>query len=288
MSNVFSRFQARNKRNIVNNRTVNTSFITSGENSTVLVNKENNSINAAVVNKQEQEVAYVYTELKDKLTIGSVWSTNKNAVEDKLQLGDSANSYSNDIHLLITQELTVIKNTGWNKYVAFPCNLEINGLWGYFIGPEKKHIAVELNKEVVLQSKQYPVLIMPEGSLKYGDKIMIKNRAWLIQESDEISSPGIGYYSLRPTTMNKDIIKSNEDKEIFIEEVTETIVPVVESRTFTVKTVNGYFKTDKEVKVIKHIDSEVIFELPFGINRVKVTTLSGNNQQKIEKEYEVE
>ena len=71
MSNVFSRFQARNKRNIVNNRTVNTSFITSGENSTVLVNKENNSINAAVVNKQEQEVAYVYTELKDKLTDAS-------------------------------------------------------------------------------------------------------------------------------------------------------------------------------------------------------------------------
>ena len=97
MSNVFSRFQARNKRNIVNNRTVNTSFITSGENSTVLVNKENNSINAAVVNKKEQEVAYVYTELKDKLIIGSIWSTNKNAVEDKLQLGDSANSYSNDI-----------------------------------------------------------------------------------------------------------------------------------------------------------------------------------------------
>jgi hypothetical protein len=87
--------------------------------------------------------------------------------------------------------------------------------------------------------------------------------------------------------MNKDTIKHNEDKEIFIEEATETIVPVVESRTFTVKTVNGYFKTDKEVKVIKHIDSEVIFELPFGVNRVKVTTLSGNNQQKIEKEYEV-
>ena len=86
----------------------------------------------------------------------------------------------------------------------------------------------------------------------------------------------------------ENVIKNNEDKEIFIEEATETIVPVVESRTFTVKTVNGYFKTDKEVKVIKHIDSEVIFELPFGINRVKVTTLSGNNQQKIEKEYEVE
>ena len=33
--------------------------------------------------------------------------------------------------------------------MAFPCNLEIDGLWGYFIGPEKKHIAVELNKEVL-------------------------------------------------------------------------------------------------------------------------------------------
>ena len=126
MSNIFSRFQARNKKNVVNNRTVNTSFITNGENSTVLVDKNKNSINAAVVNKQEQEVAYIYTELKDKLTIGSIWTTNKNAMEEKLN--EYANNYSNDIHLLVTQEITVIKNTGWNKYVAFPCNLEINGL----------------------------------------------------------------------------------------------------------------------------------------------------------------
>lgn len=286
MSNVFSRFQARNKKNVVSNRTVNTSFIINGENSTVLVDKENNSINAAIVNKQEQEVAYIYTELKDKLAIGSIWTTNKNTMEEKFQLNEYANNYSNDIHLLVTQEITVIKNTGWNKYVAFPCNLEIDGLWGYFIGPEKKHIAVELNKEVLLQSRQYPVLIMPEGSLQYGDKIMIKNRAWLVQESDEISSPGIGYYSLRSTTMSKDVIKNNEGKVIFVEKATEVIVPEKENRIFTVKTTNGYFKTNKEVKIIKHIDNEVIFELPFGLNKVQVTTMLNN--EKIEKEYEVE
>ena len=286
MSNVFSRFQARNKKNVVSNRTVNTSFITNGENSTVLVDKENNSINAAVVNKQEQEVAYIYTELKDKLAIGSIWTTNKNAMEEKFQLNEYANNYSNDIHLLVTQEITVIKNTGWNKYVAFPCNLEIDGLWGYFIGPEKKHIAVELNKEVLLQSRQYPVLIMPEGSLQHGDKIMIKNRAWLVQESDEISSPGIGYYSLRSTTMSKDVIKNNEGKMIFVEKATEAIIPEKENRIFTVRTTNGYFKTNKEVKIIKHINNEVIFELPFGLNKVQVTTMLNN--EKIEKEYEVE
>jgi hypothetical protein len=26
--------------------------------------------------------------------------------------------------MIVVQEITTIKNTGWNKYVAFPCNFE--------------------------------------------------------------------------------------------------------------------------------------------------------------------
>ena len=107
-----------------------------------------------------------------------------------------------------------------------------------------------------------------------------------MQESDEISSPGIGYYSLRSTTMSKDIINNNEGKVIFVEKAIETIVPEKENRTFTIQTTNGYFKTNKEIKIIKHMDNEVTFELPFGVNNVQVTTMLNN--EKIETEYEVE
>lgn len=297
MSNFFDRFQARNKKNIVNNRTVNTSFITDGENSTVLVDSNNNTIRAAVVNKQEQDIAYIYTELHNKLSVGSTWTTNKNAMEQNL--GVHGNNYSNDITLIIAQEMTIIKNTGWNKYVAFPCNIEVNGIWGYFIGPEKKNISVELNKDVLIQSKQNPVLIMPEGSLSYGDKIMIKKRAWMVHESDEISTPGIGYYSLTATTMNKAVIEENQDKGIFIEKAVEFSYPsditspsdnnsgkVNANKEITVATSNGYFKTDKKVNIVKHTATEVIFKIPFGVSTLEVQVKNNGTINVIN--YEVE
>ena len=297
MSNFFDRFQARNKKNVISNRTVNTSFITNGENSTVLVDKDDNQLRAAVVNKQEQDVAYIYTELRDKLDIGSIWRTNKNAMEESL--GTLGNTYTNDLTFIISQEITLIKNTGWNKYVAFPCNIAVDGLWGYFIGPEKKNISVELNKDVLLQSKQSPVLIMPEGSLNYGDKIMIKKRAWLVHESDEISTPGIGYYSLTATTISKNIIEENQNKDIFIERAVEFSYPseidsplennsgkVNANKEIIVATSGGYFKTNRKVDIVKHTATEVVFKIPFGISNLEVEVRQGGSITKIN--YEVE
>ena len=44
------------------------------------------------------------------------------------------------------------------------------------------------------------------------DKIMIKNRAWQIQEEDNLSTPGISYFSLIGTTMSKEIINAENIK----------------------------------------------------------------------------
>jgi len=65
----------------------------------------------------------------------------------------------------------------WHKYHCFLCNLEVDGLWGYFIGPEKKHIDLQLHKQVVLTSTQKPLLILAGMPLKFQDKIMIHGRA---------------------------------------------------------------------------------------------------------------
>ena len=124
---------------------------------------------------------------------------------------------------------------------------------------------------------------MPEGSLNYGDKIMIKKRAWLVHESDEISTSGIGYYSLRPTTMSKEVIDANKDKDIFIERATDFSHPtetesplnnnsgyVSANKEITVKTENGFFKTNKTVNIVRHTTSEVVFKIPYGTNSLEV------------------
>jgi hypothetical protein len=128
--------------------------------------------------------------------------------------------------------------------------------------------------------------------LAFGDKIVIKGRPWLVQEYDAISSPGIVYYSLRATTVSKEIIDEHAGEDVFIEynEDKTTSIPIEpEQETgtpelkyrvsnnidITVVTEQGYFKANKKVNIKKHTADEVIFSIPFGINEVSIQTKEG-------------
>ena len=196
----FSRFQERNKKRTVAQNKLNTSFIFKGYPSIEIQGSADQKIQASVVNKQEKDYAYVFTQTQDELEIGSVWA-------------------AKNLHLLITEEITIIKDVDWHKYHALLCNVQIDNHWGYFKGPEKSFLDVVLEKEVVWESPQKPVLVLPENVLNFRDKIVIKGRAWLIQEYDGISTPGLVYYSLKPTTISKEVAAENTDKEISGEDI---------------------------------------------------------------------
>ena len=264
----FSRFQERNKKRTVAQNKLNTSFIFKGYPSIEIQGSADQKIQASVVNKQEKDYAYVFTQIQDELEIGSVWA-------------------AKNLHLLITEEITIIKDVDWHKYHALLCNVQIDNHWGYFKGPEKSFLDVVLEKEVVWESPQKPVLVLPENVLNFRDKIVIKGRAWLIQEYDAISTPGLVYYSLKPTTISKEVAAENTDKEIYVEKHEEPIVNVVENPisllsedsvfnispnvSITLSTEDGYFKTtNKNLKIQKRTASMVVFSIPFGISEVAV------------------
>ena len=264
----FSRFQERNKKRTVAQNKLNTSFIFKGYPSIEIQGSADQKIQASVVNKQEKDYAYVFTQTQDELEIGSVWA-------------------AKNLHLLITEEITIIKDVDWHKYHALLCNVQIDNHWGYFKGPEKSFLDVVLEKEVVWESPQKPVLVLPENILNFRDKIVIKGRAWLIQEYDVISTPGLVYYSLKPTTISKEVAAENTDKEIYVEKHEEPIVNVVENPisllsedsvfnispnvSITLSTEDGYFKTtNKNLKIQKRTASIVVFSIPFGISEVAV------------------
>jgi len=266
MSN-WSRFRELN--GTVNSQTqevVNSHFLLKGYPSITITGTQGLAVQAVVVNKQEQEVAYIYTLKDTPLDVGSVWT-------------------AKNLHLLITEEITVIKDVNWHKYHCFLCNLEVDGLWGYFIGPEKKHIDLQLHKQVVLTSTQKPLLILAGMPLKFQDKIMIHGRAWVVDEYDALSTPGITYYSLLPTTMSKEVIADHPDTPIFTESYNEPVLETVidDSHTtavesapgikITVTTEDGYFKSNiSNLKIYKHTPTEVIFETPFGIEELIIST----------------
>ena len=264
----FSRFQERNKKRTVAQNKLNTSFIFKGYPSIEIQGSADQKIQASVVNKQEKDYAYVFTQTQDELEIGSVWT-------------------AKNLHLLITEEITIIKDVNWHKYHALLCNVQIDNHWGYFKGPEKSFLDVVLEKEVVWESPQKPVLVLPENVLNFRDKIVIKGRAWLIQEYDAISTPGLVYYSLKPTTISKEVAAENTGKDIYVEKHEEPIINVVENPIsllnedsvfhispnvpITLSTEDGYFKTtNKNLKIQKRTASIVVFSIPFGISEIAV------------------
>ena len=264
----FSRFQERNKKRTVAQNKLNTSFIFKGYPSIEIQGSADQKIQASVVNKQEKDYAYVFTQTQDELEIGSVWA-------------------AKNLHLLITEEITIIKDVDWHKYHALLCNVQIDNHWGYFKGPEKSFLDVVLEKEVVWESPQKPVLVLPENVLNFRDKIVIKGRAWLIQEYDAISTPGLVYYSLKPTTISKEVAAENTGKDIYVEKHEEPTINVVENPIsllsedsvfnispnvpITLSTEDGYFKTtNKNLKIQKRTASIVVFSIPFGISEVAV------------------
>ena len=264
----FSRFQERNKKRTVAQNKLNTSFIFKSYPSIEIQGSADQKIQASIANKQEKDYAYVFTQRQDELEIGSVWT-------------------AKNLHLLITEEITIIKDVNWHKYHALLCNVQIDNHWGYFKGPEKSFLDVVLEKEVIWESPQKPVLVLPENVLNFRDKIVIKGRAWLIQEYDAISTPGLVYYSLKPTTISKEVAAENTDKEIYVEKHEEPIVNVVENPisllsedsvfnispnvSITLSTEDGYFKTtNKNLKIQKRTASIVVFSIPFGVSEVAV------------------
>ena len=110
---------------------------------------------------------------------------------------------------------------------------------------------------------------------------MINNRAWLIQEMDNISTEGVTYYSLRPSTFSKSV------SEYKAEDQTETADIINEPETYstsepnyvpaniviTLPTTNAAFKTSNNaVKVISLSATSVSFRIPFGVKTVDITT----------------
>ena len=279
----FSRFQERNKKRTVAQNKLNTSFIFKGYPSIEIKGSADQSIQASVVNKQEKDYAYIFTHLQDELAIGSIWT-------------------AKNLHLLVTEEITIIKDVDWHKYHALLCNVQIGNHWGYFKGPEKSFLDVALEREVVWESPQKPVLVLPENVLEFRDKIVIKGRAWLIQEYDAISTPGLVYYSLKPTTVSKEVAAENAGKPIYVEKhevekptVIEepistfsdnAILMVSPNMPITIETQDGYFKSsNKNIKIQKRNNTEVIFTIPFGIESVTIEIKEEGDI--VEKTYQV-
>ena len=264
MSN-FNRFQEKNKirANAINGG--NSLFIDNGYNSRIITNLESNiKLHAAIVNEQEKDSAYIYTHLNEPLTIGSMWE-------------------AKSLYFLITEEIIIMKDVQWHKYLAVLCNCNFDGIWGYFKGPEETYINIALKHNTYLTSLQKPLIILPENAISFGDKIVIKNRSFLVQEIDNISTPGIAYCSLQPTTVSNS--EKQVDKEYYIikkdtyknnhkaDDVENNIKYFYPNQVCEEKLSNGYFWVNNtNIEIVERTNAKIKFSIPFGIEKVIIKT----------------
>lgn len=265
----FSRFQERNKKYQQAQAEINTHFLIKGYPS-IKITQDETEKQAVVVNKQEKDMAYVYTNVDDALEIGSVWT-------------------AKTLHLLIAEEIVIIKDVNWRKYIALLCNVELENTWGYFVGLKQRYSEVSEERLATIESRQKPLLVLPANILEFEDTVVIHGRPWLVQEYDSISEPGLVYYSLAPTTAPSTmpnrrgvvsdsyiIKKQSQTTDLILEPVDDPGTDnklIAFNQDITVETEQGYFKySDKGIKIKKHTATEVVFCLPFGVKEVTVET----------------
>ena len=113
----------------------------------------------------------------------------------------------------------------------------------------------------------------------------------MVQEYDAISTPGLVYYSLRPTTMSKNanqIEKAVKENITVNEEVinTSTYAYISANQDIELETEGGFFNTsNSNIKIKQRTSSKIIFSIPFGIEEVTIQTKKKGDI--VEKTYRV-
>lgn len=107
----------------------------------------------------------------------------------------------------------------------------------------------------------------------------------MVQEFDSISTEGITYYSLTPTTISKEVAAAHLDDDCYIVKHTsayiveetpaekEGYIAVQPDQNITLSTENGVFTyTNATLQVKARTATSVTFSLPFGCSEVTVNT----------------
>lgn len=258
MSNSFERFKLRNQLMNPSEKNKNADFIIKGYASTTMISDLDNTVThlGYVYNKQEKDEGYIYTYYDEPLAIGSCWNVK-------------------GLHFLVDEEIIIIKDVSFRKYHAFLCNIETPNGWWYF--KKDDYIDVSLRKDSFIKSLAKPLLITPGKPFDYNDKVLIADRAWLVQELDNYTHPGITYYSVTPTTMSKDVIDTRVDTFPVKEQAEE--IPfndakeyqIIPNHVYELETENGYFRTSCGVlNIVSRSSNLVKFSIPFGVDVVEV------------------
>ena len=131
-----------------------------------------------------------------------------------------------------------------------------------------------MKEDLAAISQQKPILVARQGRFNINDKVKVNGRPWLIIESDTISSPEIGYYSLKATTMSKDELQEDDtvlegDNNILAATLDDRI-SVTTFQEVELPTEGGFYQSTCKLIQLKVTSDKINFKVPVGIKNFTV------------------
>ena len=131
-----------------------------------------------------------------------------------------------------------------------------------------------MKEDLAAISQQKPILVARQGRFNINDKVKVNGRPWLIIESDTISSPEIGYYSLKATTMSKDELQEDDTvlkgDESILAATLDDRISVTTFQEVELPTEGGFYQSTCKLIQLKVTSDKINFKVPVGIKNFTV------------------
>lgn len=183
----------------------------------------------------------------------------------------------------VYEDVIIARDVSYIKQRAYQCNAKVyilendnfgrdDDFGGYFISSLRSYVDVEFQQKLNVSDKEKPILIMPSADwIKIGAKVEVGGKPWKVIDYDSITNPGVTYMSLE-----RDFFKKGSD---MVENTDVNILHAGIENTIT--TQDGYFNSSSPLIIKSRTASSVVFEIPYGIENVSITTMENDIEKTI-------
>lgn len=216
-------------------------------------------------------------------------------LEDDLQKGDYF-VYDSGNYLVYEENKLTDTDIIYKKQKAVECNVKFTFSGGTFVGYYKSSVRgsedPSFEGRQLLMPDETPLLILPTNdTITINSEFTIEGKPFRVVEYDHITNKGITYYYLERGIIRRTEAEDVEEPAVIIPE-DEPVDQAQDSEQLTLRamveytfeTEEAYFLADPAVELIQRRRNEIKFKVPFGIEKVDITTkINGLDVQKLYK-----
>lgn len=182
---------------------------------------------------------------------------------------------------LVYGQYEIIFSEEFKKHKLIECNIEMkfgpHVQKAYYISSLRRYSGlVNLGTQIPYEfSSQKPILVTKANEhLKAGVRFIISGEGFIVNDLDKFSNPGLVYAYIEKSTIFEDIDDKAQNITNPIPKATAIVQSgqIVAGEDFTITTNFAHAVFSHDVDIISKSTTQVVFEVPIGINEITVET----------------